>query len=770
MSLTELLQKAIVDFKIENVSDLDEVQQLDGIVSQLSDIAQSAAEDLEAAYSANMSLGCIFASQGEIYHALTYFQIAFDIFKVNPNPNENDALFFKACALWNGPSEIEAISSLDYLNHAKKIESLIEANTFEANVLLNSIAHWDNIILVQLIACYLGKQTLPIETQQILTDRSLQNYLEALSFLYGWNGKPVNTLRSASLFKKILDARTETTIDNIFFIYTLNAYSYLQQQTDTDLYISEAFHALDNAHACLENSESPHRRALLLTIVDLNQKTSTATLPNYIQLLLNCFSQEVDRRDVENAGLISNQLANMCEHLAEYMHPIIETLFICFRERPLPESRELILNLLHQFKEKYGDNPEIFSLLEKTISDCVENNFEPTPSLEQTHFESDTNEHFTPAPTNELSSLLFEADTKLQNGDRAGALRDYFEIYNHTEALEALLKIASIQSDDTEEYDHAIENFRLASQHPESHHNILIVLQILTGLKKISDDLPDRHPKKTIILDLLRDILTSIVSDFPDQIDNPEIATELISFADIPTLDPALTDQLKSLCSFAEQHVYDEEHTQLVMKLIQSTQNSSKRHLTALVSLMVSEKNNRETMPLVREAVNNWLESTVRVSDDHVFIKDIEGVVLLARQENLAATYYLARHLAQENKFQQALSVSARILMTASQEEFADIVKNHARNFIEESANKPISKGIMKYISKQEELINYAKDLLDVVKRGPQKTDPDSAIELFLHDISESENPESSYHKYILDISTVGLKTEVVRQARGGKI
>lgn len=240
------------------------------VIAQLKSIASTQDQNHDAAYTIAMAIAFALAGSGDIEEAITCFANSEEYYHSQPNQNENDTLFFKACSLWNGPSVEHEIGMLDCLDYTTRIVLLLHANTENAQYLLKSIIASNKSKILQLITCQLCKDAGMLTEADLepLTNAANQPYIDALSYLYGWNGKPKNTLRGASLFKKIIESSKNLDTNTLFMAYSLIAFAYLQQEAEQDIYVPEAFAALNNAHASLGKQDSPHRKEIINTILD----------------------------------------------------------------------------------------------------------------------------------------------------------------------------------------------------------------------------------------------------------------------------------------------------------------------------------------------------------------------------------------------------------------------------------------------------------------------------------------------------------------------
>ncbi len=240
----------------------------DEMIANLQSIAQQDQVDIESASTATTTLGCMYAQKGDITTALLYFNHAEQMTYNSPQAHHMNELFFRACCAWFGPDPEKNISSLDYLDCAKRISWLLDAHTEEADLLLHALATTNYSRIFQLIACQLGKDHGKFNAAQtaVLSKPENQTLMQALSFLYGWNGQPKNIMRAAGLLKK-LDTNSFDQ-DTTYIVNTLIAFVYLQQQAERELYVCEALNLLNCAHEILEDSDSPHRRGILLTLAD----------------------------------------------------------------------------------------------------------------------------------------------------------------------------------------------------------------------------------------------------------------------------------------------------------------------------------------------------------------------------------------------------------------------------------------------------------------------------------------------------------------------
>jgi hypothetical protein len=243
---------------------------LDLIKTQLKNIADEAQGNPLAVYKANMALGSLYAESGETHTALSCFRIASPLLDSLAEKTKPEELFFKACSLWDGPDPEKNITALDYLDFSRRFELLIQAGTAEAISLIKSIILSPESKVLQLIACQIARNKNLFDESLLSPLNAPENqlYLQALSSLYGWNSQPKNTLRAASLFKKIVETSKLQDTETAYLSCSLVAFAYLQQERERDAYISEAFKSLDQAHACLQKNKSPHRREIIRVLLD----------------------------------------------------------------------------------------------------------------------------------------------------------------------------------------------------------------------------------------------------------------------------------------------------------------------------------------------------------------------------------------------------------------------------------------------------------------------------------------------------------------------
>lgn len=245
----------------------DSSHPLEEIFSRLQHIAESHTDNKELIYKINMALGAIYATRGDITATMNHFLQAEKIApELNLN-NEQENLFFQACSLWAGPSATHHTTVMDCLDYSMRIRILMQANTDTARMLLMGIASSSPSIMTRLITCQLT-QFNKLLAQDPLIQPEHQAYLEALSFLYGWNGKPRNILRGASLLKKIIESSTNLHPEDLFIAHQLIAFCYLQQEEERDLYIQEAFQHFNKAHAALGKTDVLSRKEIIATLID----------------------------------------------------------------------------------------------------------------------------------------------------------------------------------------------------------------------------------------------------------------------------------------------------------------------------------------------------------------------------------------------------------------------------------------------------------------------------------------------------------------------
>lgn len=522
-----------------------------------------------------------------------------------------------------------------------------------------------------------------------------------------------------------------------------------------------------------------------------------------INTLLSVYTREVERGDTDNMRLITNKLLTIPTKLIPSLELITETLITCFKLNNSKASHDAIIDFLNHLKEQLPDHPQ---LIDKALAECsalainerADDSMTVNRAVESfkryaEQVEGDLKNTYR---KKHADALMLKADAEYKKGNFDAALADYQEVFASAGYVLALSKAAGIQSDRVDEYQAAIENYTLLSQNPEAQHSYSLMHEALINLKKMFDDLPEKHPKKSSIRELMYEILNITLSSHVSSIHSLSLLNEYYTFAEVANNDPGILSLLQEIKEHIESAAVevppppppstsdadavssepevnvDADRLQFVEKRIEETKNSSLRHLETLVGFLTSEKDNEEIMLVVNKAINAWMEHAVKVDrDGHVFLKDERGIIQLSKTGNLAASYYLARHLAQDGKFQMALSLCARIAMSSinNQDQSAETVKKLSVAFIDECANQRVGSGIgSSLLSKQTMILTaYAKDLREIVNTPPMTADPDQSIEavLFERDVG----PESSYQKYIFDIGTLGLKADIAKPLRASE-
>lgn len=237
------------------------------IIEQLNTLAD-VSDDPDIAYHANVTKGNTCISEGKVTEAFNYFKKAEQFYQEAAEHSEQNDLFFHALSLWNGPSSTYQTTAMDYLDIAKRFESLHQTGLEEAYNVIRAFAANHQSRILQLIACVVAEQHRLLPTQKLaaLADPDNKPYLAAINMLYGWQGEKKNTLRAAGALRKLTSTSNDT--ETTYWCHALMAFAYFQQEDERDVYVAEGFDSLDHAHAALGNNPSPHRREIILTLID----------------------------------------------------------------------------------------------------------------------------------------------------------------------------------------------------------------------------------------------------------------------------------------------------------------------------------------------------------------------------------------------------------------------------------------------------------------------------------------------------------------------
>lgn len=502
----------------------------------------------------------------------------------------------------------------------------------------------------------------------------------------------------------------------------------------------------------------------------------------YIQLVIDSYEREVQRGDITHMSLLADKLLLMPEAIQPYLHRLTKSITICYKENTDALFRENLFSTLNHLKEIATDDS---TAVQQALAECSEininsietdENMEPGDNeiVEQSvetlisYAENTEDPEIKHKIEEKLHDTLLKKAIEEEKNDPNAALDLYKQAYERSKSIIALSRIAHILSDLSDQYQSAVECYTLLSQNPEAQHDYMILHDALKSLQKMYDDLPESHPIRNNINHIAIEIINLIFENHASVIKSYDVFHELEQFAEMTQNDPSIERVLAEQRAKFTPPKPPRSKLEDVEKQIESTKNSSRRHIETLVTLLNSEKNNEETFPLVQQAINKWLEGAVRVDVNQVFIKDLEGVTLLARNGDTAAIYYLVTHLAQEKSIQQALSLSARFLMSphlSLDTELTETLKEYTRHFIEDYAKQSISSRLEKFIfHKENKLVNYAKDLLEIINTTPPCADlheADITIEGLLQ--VKNHGSDSSFNHYIDDIGKLGVKSEAIK-------
>lgn len=748
---------------------LTEQKQRDAVITQLKEMTALPDEMTDAIYASNMALGYIFSLQGAISLALENFKRAEELYQSVTEKNESDETLFIACSLWNGTSYDKQIPAMDYLDITKRFDWLVQANTEEALAMFIGMASLKDSPILQIVAYQLGKEKnlLNASQQSPLDVVENQPYVQALSVMYGWNGQAKNSLRAAGFFRKLAEANKNKNIELAAECYLMMAFAYFQQEKERDIYVSEAFQSLDDAHACLASVNALKRREIILTIVDGASFVTEDILQSYVDALMSCYSRETELVNIENMSLIANRIISISDYLLPYIDSMTDTMVNCYRNQKDSTIRNAIVELLNQLKEMIPADSEQHLTLEKALAECTQSNIEEKDySLQQldvaidsyktlaSHGEQQESGGFQEKYTD---TLMLRAEAHLNQRQFDEALKDFTEVYEASGLIDALTKMAHIETE-LGYYDEAIAHYRTFSEIIEDQNEKSVQLAALRDLKRIYEELIERDRRREQILDITKNILTAALSGDVNYIDTFEKLAEFEEFCQVVKDDPEIANKLleikeritpQELQRMAKQK--EEEERARFQRLLESPGRSSEHRMATLLSLADTEKDNEERMRLIRSAINRWIESIVKIDQGRISLKNEASLVKMAKLGYLLASYYLAKFHEQNGNALGGLSLYARIAMSPEFDDNDNKIKNQAQRCIE-SYKRAEEGGISKIFSKQQKTSDYAADLLEVLKTPVAFEDPDIAIQSGLH---ENASSIDSYNNYNLTISQI---------------
>lgn len=752
-------QQAVMWFK-KSYDLLSENSEKEMVINQLKTLSESSLLEPQAGFLANMTVGLVYAKKGDLANAFYYFKLAKKYFLELPNQKNEYVKFFAGCDFWNGSFYENNIDSKTLLDLAERFNLFVESNTEEAKAIFSGILTGQSSRLLQIIACQLAKPLLSNAKLQILSDLENKPYIQVLTLLYGWDNQPKNVLRAAGLCKKIIETGGQDN-ETLYLCYVIMSYAYLQQADI--IYLLETISLLDKAHEVIAKTQSNFHKECVYIVTHLTIPEQPDAIKAYSTLLLNCYQRET----VIFMQEIVLRFLQFGEKLITEIPAIVNVFVTMYKTKKDKLVRANVVDFLTQLKDKFSQDSEQQLLIEKSLADCTQLSIDEkdyaadhldhaVDSYKKLAEKSDDQEY----QKKYFDSLLLRAEASQKEGKFETALQDYHEIYTGTKRIDVLITIAQIETE-LGMYDDAITHYQIVAEADTTHKRKLL-LAMLNDLKRMSEELIERDPRREKLAKPVELFLQKLLVDTKD-IETMAVLNDLKTFALIaknpPEIITILTTLEEKITPLEEARLQKEaaaaEHLRFITKQVDQRGRSAKHYLGILLGLADSEKDNPKSLAIVQQAIHNWIVESVHLENDEIMLSNEPGLIELAQNNYLLAAYQLARYQQQTGNISTAISLYGHILASPEIDNDATMVKQDARNMLKACM---ATEGGM--FSKQKKYIEYAKNIIDVLKDLPAEVeDPDKMIVIGLRSKQPIEGmlPHS---QYILDLAKIFGKKE----------